>query len=1370
MRDLRGSLPIVMLLLLWVSDLRADPSGQANSYALIETARQFEQAGNVKEALAVYRELAERFPSERYQYARFLARQGQTAEAIEQFKTHYAGNPDCDYCLQEISDLLAKSGRVREAIEYAEQYLAVARHISVDYVGELRKLWRQIGDEAEVYRHYQTLANDAGTLPTKAVVAHLVLADIESSRGNVPAAREQYWAALKGVSPPAGQWHRDVWHYVLAEVFLRRQWLDDAVAAYKSWPDYAVLRNLGWGLKQEGRGLEMLDLYFDYLLSKPDQPDGTRLHSFPNTGPELAQEILGGIVSLGEGPTLAPRLKAAVAEHPENPEPLRHAGQLFFKMGRYDEGLAEFDRYLALKPKPLAVDYGWIGDLCREAKLTEDAIRYYEGALRMEWTEEDQRSYPVGQVAERGQGPGGEFRIRVLWSLADLYTQEQRWAEAEVCLKEILDKDAEPLKVQAKAKLAEIWKRTGRENLLLEDLRQKIAGDPCNMAVRTSYAEVFQRSGQSRAAVAQYEEALKWAPNDLSVRLGLARALAASQETGRALAQYRAVLYAACRKNESEFRRGKGGDETAPERVLFETARLCERLQDVDMLLDLYEGVLESLKSPQVLWQPDRYTYERILQGVSEIYSRKGQYDRAAKLWLAYRQTLGHYARSTLAGQFGNLGSLRPYVQALQKEVEADPNDAWGRFILGDLLTAEGRPQEAMDIYARLVRDAAPDKDLDRDLASLFAERGRSDLALVACERQLHTLDKGTGEYTYKLAELGALYVKLGRKEEAAERYREAIRYVPSEPEFRYGLSAATAGREGNERPAAESVESLKAKRDRAWTLLNQDNAFEVAAALYGQILKKAPTDVLSMACLARAYEKSGRRAEALPWYEKAYALRRWSSTNTDVAQDLTRIYRETGEEDKLLKLLDERNDFIAVRDFYKSQGRPEKFEQYLLERIGRRPDTILQWYLGAHYLDVGNNEAATRVYEALRTQLVDGQGRLKDPIYAQNLGEAFERLHRPQEALAIAASVSFEQEADLNDGLGQLLTRLYVRAGQFDKAFGVCVLRLKKHPQEYYTLEIARQMADLFKEVANGRKLIGDFLENLRGQIPTAPYEQFRGVLVSSMNAHCPPASGAGQSLNPLTLLEEGRKVTVPQGCRNLAELLEKLAAQADTVAVGPFLTMSDREMDAPQVDRTTGSAFEILAALLNGTNVAMEMTQEGHWLLSENADPNRTVSYAASGGLICVTDGFNRRADRQAPWLLGRVFFEPAVRTQVVSVQWNLQVIEAVDDRGRTVPVVPIPASKLRWNSIGQVEAYLPRQEPPATRIVKMRVKTAVACRAVLPQGDQAGASSPARATPFGPAVTPSPTGLPASVEIVPFELTFRDVPIIEQPPKDR
>lgn len=126
--------------------------------------------------------------------------------------------------------------------------------------------------------------------------------------------------------------------------------------------------------------------------------------------------------------------------------------------------------------------------------------------------------------------------------------------------------------------------------------------------------------------------------------------------------------------------------------------------------------------------------------------------------------------------------------------------------------------------------------------------------------------------------------------------------------------------------------------------------------------------------------------------------------------------------------------------------------------------------------------------------------------------------------------------------------------------------------------------------------------------------------------------------------------------------------------------------------------------------------------------------------------------------------------MRAHVVAVQWDFQVIEAVDDQGRTVPVVPIPPSKLRWNSVGQVEAYLPEQEPPANRIVKMRVKTAVAYRAVLPQGDQAGATLPVPAIPFKPPMTSSPAGFPAGVEIVPFELTFRDLPIVERPPQNR
>ncbi len=1365
MRGAKYILPAFMILALFgglPSRLPGAAVEAANSYELIQKARELEKAGDASAAADIYRLLVKRDPSQRSYYAGFLVRQGQTEQALEQFRIRYAEEPRDTDSLRQISELLATGGDFQAAIEYAEKYLLSVRNLPAGCAGDLRKLWDKAGKgEAEAYEHYAAMARAADASSRAAVLAHLVLADFASSRGDLTAAREQYWAALNGATPPADDWQRSVHDFVLRNVFLQRQWLNDALAAYEKHPNYDLLLSLGRQLKHDGRGFEMLALYRDYLLSEPDENIGMWWIGSRATHLKRVGEILSEITCVGEGPAFVERLRAAVVEHPENAEPLSHAGHLLFKMGHYEEGLREFERYLTIKRKPLATDYAWIAGLCEDAELIEDAIRYYENAVHMEWTREDYRRYGRGQAA--AQRPG---RARVLWPLANLYLQQERWAGAEACLKEILDSDGRWYKEQAKARLTELWERTGRQSVFLDDLEQRVAADPCNVPLRAARAELSLNAGRTQEAVAQFERAVELSPGDLSLRLRLARALAANRQADRALAEYKAVLYAACRKNKDEFRQGKAGDETEPESVLFEAARFCKRLKDSDALLDLYKAVLEALKSPQVRWQPRPYVFECIVRDMAEIYDRDGGSDRSVTLWLAYRKQVGRGARRAVADRLAYLGPLRPYLEALWEEIGADPNDFWGRLILGDMLVADRRPGEAMDVYVKLLHDAPPDRDLHRDLGSLFAGKGRDDLVLIACEKELSTLGKETWEYAGKLGQMASLHLKLGDKLEAARLYREAIACAPSAAEFRYGLFAATGGREGNERPALEPVESLKDKRNRAQTLVRQRNSPHEVVELCEQILSRASTDVRSMVCLARAYEQLGKRADAVSWYERAYGLRLWdSSGGFEAALELERIYHEAGDGDKLIRLLTEQGKHDAIREFYRVQGTPEKFEQYLLEQMRHQPHGQLYVCLAAYYLDRGDLDAAARVYEELRAKIIDEQGKVTDRGCAVALARGLERLGRLDEALVIAEAMDYEHDTAANDWLGRLLTRLYIRSGQFDKAFTLCALRLKRHPHEYGAIEMAGQLADLLKDVTDAPGLIDGFLEELRGQIPEHQYERFRGAVVSGMRTHLPLSDAVRSGPDVLTLLKGGRRVAVPQDCRSFAEFLEQLAAQADTAATQSFMFMSARKMDAPQVGMSAGSAFEVLAAALDGMNVSLEIDQHGHWALYEGADESRVMSYAASGGLLCKTDGFNRRTDRSHLWLLGRAFLEPTVWARGASIQSVFEVVEAVDDRGRTVPVPPI---ETRWSDSGQIESSLSKQEPPATCIVKMTVKTAVACRTALPPENPADALPPSAAPPGSERSSSRDSA--AAVEIVPFELTFHDIPIIDRPPRDR
>jgi hypothetical protein len=131
-------------------------------------------------------------------------------------------------------------------------------------------------------------------------------------------------------------------------------------------------------------------------------------------------------------------------------------------------------------------------------------------------------------------------------------------------------------------------------------------------------------------------------------------------------------------------------------------------------------------------------------------------------------------------------------------------------------------------------------------------------------------------------------------------------------------------------------------------------------------------------------------------------------------------------------------------------------------------------------------------------------------------------------------------------------------------------------------------------------------------------------------------------------------------------------------------------------------------LAAALDGTDIPFDITQEGYWAFYESGDKNKKYQYGAYGGVICSLSEVNRFADQKTLNLSGRVFFAPEVIRNIASIQSACSVVEAIDNRGRKVP---IPEVKTRWNDSTHIEIILGNQQPPAQSITRLRVKTAAA-----------------------------------------------------------
>jgi len=1286
----------------------------ASRHKLRHKAFEAEKAGDVAEAMAAYQRLVKEFPETRALYAAFLGKQGKIDEAIKQYQIHYAEHPRESHVLAYLSELYAAKGRFAEAIKSREAYIVKAPPgANPENRGELLELWSKSGDVEGAPRHYLAIAEDKRAAFQEIVLARLMLADLASREHHTAEARKQYWLAMEENLTVKDKWAKQVPRIVLKE-FLARGWLDDAVQAYRRHPVPPLLSRLGSQLKREGRGHEMLALYREHLLMRPTEyADYAREGAF--YGPlGFARQLIDEIVSVGEGPPVVEALRARVAEEPKSIGLHKHLGYLLYKTKRYELALREFDEVVRLSDKPSATFYQWSGRLCAEARLVDEAIEYYEKARKTELTPEDFSRLRSESAMARSQAQTEAwFKARVLQALGKLYKQKKQWADAERCFLAVVDlKPYARMKQRAEAALAEIWKTLDKENAFLKELKGRVAKSPDEASLRREYAKALHTAGDLRAAVEQYAQAVKLSPDDLEVRLELARALGKAGDHDQAVKQYEKVLAGSIR---NPPRPTRGGSQAAPEHVLRELAKLCHQTGRQEKLLGVYETMLKP-KTPEEKWSPSEYALATILRDMTKILASRAEYQAIVDLWVTHHEQMQYHARSAITEYAPRLDALEPLIERLQEISRKNRNDFWARLILGDVLMLDNKRPEAMAVYARLSKDADDERRIHRDLAAVYQRMRRYDLAIVEYEQVLRHHERGDQEYVHTLNQIAQLHLWKGDKASAAELYRELIRYEPRNIEHYRGLHEATDGKEGIiEKPPAPAKEPLQAavKRAKADQLAAEGRLTDAIAA-YKEILARRTTDVGAMVALARAHQRAGQQAQAVAMLEKAHAMRRWTHKNYGVGLELERIYREMKADDKLVALYTEREDYSSLRDFYHNRKQPEKFQAFLRTRLEEVPhDRRVRLYLGQSYLDSDNLAAARGVYEALHRDLASGTGGAPDKSLALTVSKGFERLGEPRKALRIMESIDYENDPDTNDWSGELLMRLYAKDGRFAKALKICALRLKKDADGHRTVAIAQQIAGFAAGCTDGAKRLDAFLQDVKGKIPGRNYNRFLGTVRAYRSAH--PVTRGDDTKPPsptkdiLSLLKEGRTVRTPRSVRNLEDFLDQLATQAHTTFTQSYRHQA-RQLPAPNIERSEGPAFELLAESIDGTPATLEISQEGHWALFEHGDLKKKSIYAADGGAICsISNGAVYRHQNGFLGTLGRMMFEPLVGRDVVAVKSQVKVLEVVDDQGRSVSAPEV--KKPRWGPSGQLSFHFGKQDRPTQTLAKVRVETAVA-----------------------------------------------------------
>jgi tetratricopeptide (TPR) repeat protein len=221
-------------------------------------------------------------------------------------------------------------------------------------------------------------------------------------------------------------------------------------------------------------------------------------------------------------------------------------------------------------------------------------------------------------------------------------------------------------------------------------------------------------------------------------------------------------------------------------------------------------------------------------------------------------------------------GSFRDVETLYTRTLARNPACWMAHCNLGEVLAAEGRPDEALihDREALRLRPAYP--EAHNNLGNLLSASGRTDEAIGEFEEAVRLRP----DFVEALSNLGLALTRAGRWQEAIERYTRALAIEPDHVEAHYNLGIALLVT-GNPREAIGHLERmLRARPDHIEARFNLGSALlligntDEAMEQFRTVLRARPDDPEAHFNLGLALSSAGRAPEAIAEYERALALK----------------------------------------------------------------------------------------------------------------------------------------------------------------------------------------------------------------------------------------------------------------------------------------------------------------------------------------------------------------------------------------------------------------------------------------------------------------------------------------------------------------
>ncbi|MCP9439584.1 MAG: tetratricopeptide repeat protein [Nitrospira sp.] len=534
---------------------------------------------------------------------------------------------------------------------------------------------------------------------------------------------------------------------------------------------------------------------------------------------------IGELYLMGNEPAKArEQVDLILASAPQDRDALAIRGRSLINERRYQEGIVELKKLLALDP----TDPGVYIELSRAYFFANDRASA-EAILRQGLT-------------------ANPSSLDLPLAMGDLHLSSGKPDQAESMFKRVVDiaPDNEP----ARLRLATFYQLTNKPAEAEAVLQQWAAAYPQDERPHVHLGDFFTSLGVRDKALASYQQALQVNATSAVARDKLISLLLDLGKTNEAEPQIKSIL----EKNARDLS-GR-----------FFNARLSLAKGKVDEAITLFQ----TLANEEAQFAPAHY-----FLGIAYLRNRQIPQARAAFTQAVKLNPAMPEARTALAELFLNEGSFDLALEHAQAAVQLNPRNVSAAFIAGDAYLRKGDFAKSKQVY-QAIGNALPKEALVPYRLGLVARAEKNDAKAIAYFEEALALKPGAIE---PIVQIAAIKVAQGKPVEGRERLLRQMAAAPQSAQHENLLGElwlATQNLDQAEKSFKKAIEldnSLLVAYMNLGQLYYQTEKIDQAAAEYQAVVDKEPQAIQAHMMLGVIHEQKREYEKAKARYEKILAM-----------------------------------------------------------------------------------------------------------------------------------------------------------------------------------------------------------------------------------------------------------------------------------------------------------------------------------------------------------------------------------------------------------------------------------------------------------------------------------------------------------------